>query len=160
MNTKLKKALGLDRPRLTLSIICFGIAMHFAFPRYIFATGSMVPTIPPGSYVVACRSPLLPSSMGKNDFAVFKPVEGVSPKPWMHRIVAVSGEKITPPDRKGRVDISTEARSKRRDESQAPLIVPESFFYQSGDSQSSYHGLVPQEIVIGKVLFHFKLPWL
>jgi hypothetical protein len=34
-----------------------------------------------------------------------------------------------------------------------------SIFYQSGDSQTSSHGLVPQEIVIAKVLFHFKLPW-
>lgn len=159
MNAKLKKALGLDRPRLTLSIIFCGIGIHLAFPRYVVATGSMVPTIPPGSYVVACRTPLLPRSIGKNDVAVFKPVEGVSPAPWIHRIVADSGEKITPPGRKGRVDISTEARSMRRDESQEQLVVPESFYYQSGDSQTSSHGLVPQEIVIAKVLFHFKLPW-
>jgi signal peptidase I len=159
MNAKLKKALGINRPRLALAIICCGITMHFAFPRYVVATESMVPTIPPGSYVVTVRSSLLPGSIGKNDIVVFKPVEGVSPAPWIHRIVALSGEKITPPDRKGRVDISTKARSERSHESQESLVVPVSFFYQSGDSQASYHGLVPQEIVVGKALFHFKLPW-
>lgn len=31
-------------------------------------------------------------------------------------------------------------------------------FCQSGDSPKSYHGLVPKELLIGKVLIHFKLP--
>lgn len=159
MNAKLKKALGLDRPRLNLSIICAAIGIRFAFPPYVIATGSMAPTIPPGSFVVTCRKGLLPGLIGKNDLVVFKAVKGISPAPWLHRIVADSGEQITPPVRKGRVDVSPEARAQPRDESTQSLVVPKGFFYQSGDSSTSYHGLVPQELVIGKVLFHFKLPW-
>ena len=159
MNAKLKKALGLNRPRLTLLIICFGIAIHFTFPRYIIATKSMVPTIPPGSYVVALRLSLLPVSIGKNDVAIFQPVEGVSPYPWVHRIVADSGEQMTPPNRKGRVDISDEGRAEKRNKSTDSLMIPESFFYQSGDSADSYHGLIPKRMVVGKVILHFKLPW-
>jgi len=119
----------------------------------------MVPTIPPGSYVVTCRVPLLPASIGKNDVAVFRPVEGVSPHPWVHRVIAVAGEKLTPPKRKGRVDITDEAEAQHRNEAPDMLQIPESCVYQSGDSTSSYHGLVAEEIVIAKVLFHFKLPW-
>ena len=159
MNTKLKKALGFHRPRLSLASICCGVALHFAFPRYIVATGSMVPTIPPGSYVVACRLPLLPTSIGKNDVVVFKPVEGVSPAPWIHRIVADAGEQVAPPDRIGRVDISIEAKAQHLKEATDPLVVPDSSFYQSGDFATSYHGLVAKELAIAKVLFHFKLPW-
>ena len=159
MNAKLKKALGLDRPRRTLLIICLGIVIHFTFPCYIVATGSMVPAIPPGSYVVALRLSLLPVSIGKNDIAIFQPVEGVSLNPWVHRIVADSGEQITPPNRKGRVDISDEGSAEKRIKSTDSLMIPESFFYQSGDSADSYHGLVPKRMAVGKVIFHFKLPW-
>jgi len=159
MNAKLKKALGLDRPRLTLSIIFCGIGIHLAFPRYVVATGSMIPTIPPGSYVIALRLPLLPVSIEKNDVAVFRPVKGISPAPWIHRIVADSGEQITPPNREGRVDISAEGIGEKRDKSTEPLLVPESFVYQSGDSATSYHGLIPKSMVVGKVFFHLKLPW-
>ena len=108
MNQKLKKALGLDRPRRTLFIISCFVAAHIAFPRYVVATGSMIPEIPPGSYVVACRIPLLPIEIRKNGVVVFKPVKGISPAPWIHRILADSGEHITPPNRGGRVDISAE----------------------------------------------------
>jgi hypothetical protein len=159
MNPKLKKALGLDRPRLTLTIISLGIAMHFAFPRYVVATGSMIPTIPTGSFVQCLRLPLLPVSIEKNDIAVFRPVKGISPYPWIHRIVADSGEQITPPNREGRIDVSAEGIGEKRDESTEPLLVPESFVYQSGDSEASYHGLIPKSMVVGKVFFHFKLPW-
>ena len=159
MNANLKKALGLDRPRLTLSILCGVIGIAFAFPPYVVATESMAPTMPPGSFVVTCRSVLLPASVGKNDLAVFKPVKGFSSAPWIHRIVADSGEEITPPARKGRVDVSLEATAQPREESTRSFVVPKGFFYQSGDSPTSYHGLIPHEDVIGKVLFHFKLPW-
>ena len=119
----------------------------------------MVPAIPPGSYVVALRLSLLPVSIGKNDIAIFQPVEGVSLNPWVHRIVADSGEQITPPNRKGRVDISDEGSAEKRIKSTDSLMIPESFFYQSGDSADSYHGLVPKRMAVGKVIFHFKLPW-
>ena len=156
MNTKLKFFLGLDRPLLTLSSLCIIITLHFAFPRYLVATGSMDPTIPSGSIVVACR---LPTSIDKNDIAVFEPVEGVSSNPWVHRIMANAGEDYSPMNRKGRVDISTNATAQPTDYSPQQLLIPENFFYQSGDSSNSYHGLVPQKLVIAKVLFHFNLPW-
>jgi signal peptidase I len=159
MKANLKKALGLNRPRLTLSILFGAIGIAFAFPPYVVATGSMAPTMPPGSFVITCRSVLLPMPIGKNDLAVFKPVKGISTAPWIHRIVADSGEEITPPVRKGRVDVSPEAIAQPGDESTKSFVVPKGFFYQSGDSSSSYHGLIPQEVVIGRVLFHFKLPW-
>ena len=97
--------------------------------------------------------------IGKDDVAVFAPVAQISYAPWIHRIVANSGEKITPPVRKGRVDVSSGARALHTNETTESLVVPDGFFYQSGDSATSYHGLVPKEIIIGKVLFHFKLPW-
>ncbi len=90
---------------------------------------------------MACRIPLV--RIGKNDVAVFKPLDGVSPAPWIHRIMADSGEQIAPPKRKGRVDISPEAEARHNDDLARAMVVPESFFYQSGDSSTSYHGLVP-----------------
>lgn len=158
MNEKLRRVLGLNRPRLTLSIIGCAVALRFAFPCYVAATRSMMPTIPPGSYVVSMSIRLLPRSVEKNDVVVFKPVEGVSPKPWIHRIVANSGEKFAAPRRSGRVDISADGVAEK-DASATTLVIPDSFVYQSGDSTTSYHGLVHREMVIGVVLFHFKLPW-
>jgi signal peptidase I len=159
MNQKLQKALGLDRPLTTFAVICIGVAMTFAFPCYIVATGSMDPAIPPGSFVVSVRLPLFPVPIEKNDIAIFRPAEGVSAHPWVHRIIADSGDQVTPPDRDGRVDVSAEGIGEVRGKSAQSLLVPESYFYQSGDSARSYHGLIPKSMVIGKVLFHFKLPW-
>jgi signal peptidase I len=159
MNQRLKKALGLDRPLTILAVICIGFAITFIFPSYIVDTGSMDPAIPPGSFVVSVRLPLFPVPIEKNDIAIFRPAEGVSAHPWVHRIIADSGDQVTPPDRDGRVDVSAEGIGEVRGKSAQSLLIPESYFYQSGDSARSYHGLIPKSMVIGKVLFHFKLPW-
>jgi hypothetical protein len=159
MNQKLKKALGFDRPRTTFAVICIGVAISFGFPSYIVTTKSMDPAIPPGSFVISVRLPLFPVPIEKNDIAVFRPVEGISPHPWAHRIIADSGDQFTPPDREGRVDVSAEGIGEGRGKSTQSLLIPESYFYQSGDSARSYHGLISKSMVMGKVLFHFKLPW-
>jgi len=158
MNDSFKKALGLHRPRLTLSIIISSIVIHFAFPRYVIATNSMSPTIPRGSFVVSSVVPLS-GPIRTNDVVVFEPVVGVSSNPWIHRIIASPGSNFFPENREGRVDISAEGYAEHKNIPAAPITIPEYFYYQSGDSESSYHGLVHKELVIGKVLFHFKIPW-
>lgn len=151
--------LGLHRPVLSAMIVVVAAALHFAFPRYTIATDSMVPGMPPGSYVITVRGSLMFSPIQKSDVLVFRPAEGVSSAPWLHRIVALSGDEFTPPDRIGRVDITADGRAQHAEGTSKALVVPASFLYQSGDSARSYHGLVPQKFVVGKALFHFKLPW-
>jgi signal peptidase I len=163
MNAKLKKALGLNRPWITLLILCCAtglvMVLRYVFPPYIVATGSMIPTIPPGSFLLSVRRSLVPAEIEKNDVLVFKPVAGVSQYPWVHRIVGISGEMISTQDRQGRVDISLEGIARHREALVESFMIPNGFLYQSGDSASSYYGLVPEEMVVGKMLFHFKLPW-
>ena len=160
MNEKFKKALGLDKPKITLLILACALVLHFAFPRYIVRTGSMIPTIPPGSYVVTCSIPVFCSQVDKGDIVIFRPIKSISDYAWVHRITAVSGEKITTPDQKGRVDVSLKFQANHKDHKPEIIVIPEFFAYQCGDSVTSYHGLVPKELITGKVLFHFKGPWL
>lgn len=154
MNSKLKRQLGLDRPKRTLAILGLLVALHIAFPRYVVATGSMEPTVPVGSYVVAYRGAYLFTEPRAGEIVVFDPVPGISDRPWVHRVQAASGEKFQALAREGRKD--TDGRHTGSDFE----VVPDGYVYQSGDSQASYHGLVGRELVDGKVLWHFKLPWM
>jgi signal peptidase I len=157
---RIQKAVGLDRPAKTLSIVAGALILGVLFPRYVVATGSMEPTMPLGSYVVACR--LLPGLDGikKGDLLVFRPVAGVSPHPWIHRALALPGDAVSPPSRKGRMDVSSTgvllSEPKVLGEHH-PLAAGE--YYESGDSENSYHGVIDRQNVIAKVLFHFRLPW-
>lgn len=154
----IKRLFSFRHPKLALAIVLFMIFAHFAFPRYIVATGSMIPTMPPGSYVLACRSSIIPTHIKTGDIVVFHPVNGISSEAWIHRIIATEGE-IHTPVKKGRKDVSGKAKPLSVAEGSGELTVPSSYYYQSGDSALSYHGLIADEYVLGKVLFHFKLPW-
>ncbi|OVE81555.1 hypothetical protein BVY04_02910 [bacterium M21] len=156
MNKKLKKMLGFDRPKISAFVLMIVVATHFAFPRYVVATESMVPTIPKGSYVVTIHEDLLRSEPKKGDIVVFAPVKGVSPYPWMHRVIGLENEVFNPFTRKGRVDIDDAYTVTQKTDIET---IPEGYIYQSGDSDRSYYGLVIKELIRGKVLFHFELPW-
>ena len=156
MNPQIKKALGLHRPKTSLVVIVAGLTIHFAFPRYLVATNSMEPTMPSGSYVVAFRWAYLLGEPRVGDIVLFDPVEGISSCPWIHRIVAASGEPLPSSKRDGRKDTDNVFDALIASDGYA---IPSGYVYQSGDSSSSYHGLVKQELIRGKVLFHFKLPW-
>lgn len=153
------------RSRLRSTIVSLAIAIpiafsiSFVFPTYVVATESMTPTIPAGSYVIRIRASLLPESVRKDDIVVFQPVEGISSYPWIHRLIAEAGEHYSPVARKGRMDVSLDGTAVKNDGATDPLLVPDDFFYQSGDSATSFHGLVPKRLVTGKVIVHFKLPW-
>lgn len=159
----IKKLLGLDKPKkslrqLALMLAIFGPA-HIAFPRYVVATGSMEPTIPIGSHVIACRIPVWFSDPAAGDIVVFKPEQGVSEFDWVHRIIGLPEAPVKELAR-------TRSPKSRRDISIAPSIdegviatIPKGYFYQAGDSPTSFHGLVPREKIIARVIFHFRLPW-
>lgn len=153
MNPKLKCQLGLDRPKRTAAIIAVLALLHFCFPRYVVATGSMEPTIPVGSYVVTSRLAFLFGPPKAGDIVVFDPVAGISTRPWVHRIQAVSGDRFVPPERAGRKDTDSDAHHVGGER------VPTGYVYQSGDSAKSYHGLAAQKLITGKVFWHFRLPW-
>ena len=156
MNIKLKKALGLNKPKTLISTLIIVGVILFAFPKYVVTTESMTPTIPKGSYVVSIRQELLQDDIQKGDILVFDPVEGISPCPWIHRVIGLSGEAFTLYSRKGRRDIENEhSISVKKDISN----IPKGYIYQGGDSDTSYYGLVNKKLIRGKVLFHFKLPW-
>lgn len=157
---RIQQAFGLDRPVKTCFIVAGMLLLSFLFPRYVVATGSMEPTIPPGSHVVACR--FLPGWDGieKGDILVFRPAAGVSPHPWIHRVLALPGETFAPPARIGRIDIASDGVALSKPKALGvghPLSDGE--FYQSGDSATSYHGVIDKQNVVAKVVFHFRLPW-
>ncbi len=159
MRPNFKKLLGLDKPRQLLAATAVLVVLHVAFPRYLVATGSMDPTIRRGSYVVASRLHLLFSDVAKNDIVVIAPYAGISPYPWIHRITGMAGDPINPlaasRPKGARFDITTGL-----EETTPPRAsVPSGFFYQAGDALSSYHGLIPEDMIKAKVLFHFQLPW-
>lgn len=136
-------------------IIAAILAAHLIFPRYVVATGSMRPTIPPGSYVLACRIPYWFSGPSKGDIVVFTPAKPICEFPWIHRIVGEPGTRIP----EAAKDRAPSSRSDLWASAEVPSIIPEGYFYQSGDSTKSYHGLVPRSQIMAKVLFHFQLPW-
>jgi len=155
MNPGFTKVLG-RHPKASLTVILIGLAVHFAFPRYLVATNSMEPTMPSGSYVVAFRGAYIFSKPKAGDIAVFDPVEGIASYPWIHRIKAVSEEAFSPINRKRRKDTDDVYNALT---SADTFVIPNEYYYQSGDASNSYHGLVKRELIRGKVLFHFKLPW-
>lgn len=159
MRVKLKRLLGLDKPRQIIAATMILAFLYVAFPRYLVATGSMETTIPRGSYVIASRLHLLFSEAATHDIVVFAPYKGISPHPWIHRIVGRAGDPILPlasPRPKGaRFDVTT-----GHDATTTPLhSIPADFVYQAGDAPTAYHGLVPRDMIKAKVLFHFELPW-
>lgn len=137
------------------SLIVIIAAAHLLFPRYVVATGSMRPTIPPGSYILACRIPYWFSGPSQGDIVVFAPAQPICEFPWIHRVVALPGTPVSTAAN-GRIPAS---RSDLWVSPETPAIIPDGYFYQAGDSSKSFHGLVPRQQVMAKVLFHFQLPW-
>jgi signal peptidase I len=159
MNARWKKALGLHRPRLALSVIAAMLALGYLFPHYAIATGSMEPTIRKGDHVVAFRGWFLLGAPRKGDIVVFEPVDGISQYPWVHRVMATAGQKFRPPHRPGRRDGDGLPDRAGPAVMSEEMIVPEGFVYQSGDAPGSFHGLARTSQIRGRVLFHFALPW-
>lgn len=87
MNPKLKKQLGLHRPKTTTSLIMGAILLKLVFLKYIVATGSMEPTVPVGSLVFSFRWASLFGAAQTAGIVIFNPVEGISQKPWVHRVI-------------------------------------------------------------------------
>lgn len=159
----INRIFGINTPQKTLRqilliLVLFACA-HVAFPRYIVATDSMEPSIPRGSYVLASRIHPLFTEPANGDIVVFAKADGISELPWMHRIVGDPGMRIADfsetRDKQTRRDILSNSNNPP---ATGPTIPPQ-YYYQSGDSPKSYHGLVPRETIIAKVLFHFRLPW-
>jgi signal peptidase I len=159
MNTKLKQLLGLNKPKQLIAWLAFFTCVHVAFPRYIIATESMEPTISAGDYVVASRLHLLFSTPQTGQIVVISPSDGISSRPWVHRLIGGEGTDIGPLSAKlspvARRDVYLASGVSKG----SPDVVPAGYYYQSGDGIDSYHGLIPADMVNAVVIFHFALPW-
>ena len=91
MKPKLKKLMFGTR-KSNIIVLMVGAVLYFVFPKYVVATHSMEPTIPAGSLVIALRSFFVVGEIENEDIIVFKPVEGISEYPWVHRVKATQGE--------------------------------------------------------------------
>ena len=155
MKPKLKKLMFGTR-KSNIIVLMVGAVLYFVFPKYVVATHSMEPTIPAGSLVIALRSFFVVDEIENEDIIVFKPVEGISEYPWVHRVKATQGEVFVPFERGGRKDTDKSFELMVTNEG---IMIPEGYVYQSGDSNKSYHGLANCDLISSKVLFSFKLPW-
>lgn len=158
-----KTFFGLDKPKRTLfhlaAALAIALPVQWAFPRYRVSTQSMAPTIPPGSWVLSVRKAVIPFDVGRQDIVVFAPVEGISPFPWIHRVVALGGDEVNVFKGPARKDVGSDGMPVASVNSNETVVVPDGFLYQKGDAIKSYHGLVPSGLVQAKVLWWMPPFW-
>lgn len=137
---------------LTLAIMAIGLAT--AYPRQLIISGSMMPTIPVGTIIVADRLSYTYSRPTRGDIVVFKPMPDFSDSQWSHRIVAVPGDVVTTKDGILRVNGQPTEFPATTDPDSVALTVPLGFYYEKGDNVDALNGLVPSDAVIAKIVWY------
>ena len=159
MEPKSKRLIRIIKPKQLIAPLAFLIFAHVAFPRYVVSTESMDPTISVGDYVFASRLHLLFSKPQVGEIVIISQSDGISSKPWLHRLIGKEGDQIHLFD-------ENLLPTARRDVVPSPKVtevsegvVPAGYYYQSGDNLNSYHGLIPCDLVKAIVVIHFPIPW-
>jgi signal peptidase I len=139
-------------------ILLFGTALLlaysalYAYPRLVVISGSMTPTIPVGSVIVADRISYLDSSPKRGDIVVFRPVNGFSETQWSHRIIGLPGDTVRVWG--GHVSVNGQAigNDTTSDPDLGYIVVPKGYYYEKGDNLDAINGLVPASAVMGKII--------
>lgn len=125
MNMKLKRLLGLDKPKRLAASLLVVATLHFIFPRYRISTGSMRPTMNPGDIVVAFRGAYWFGEPEVGDIVVFRSVNKGDDTPWTHRVIAVGGDTFAPPKQKGRVDLYKDKNLRGKFKTDSAITIPD-----------------------------------
>ncbi len=129
------------------------IMLAFVFPRQMIVSGSMAPTIAPGTTVWASRASYLFAGPKRGDIVVFKPTAEVSPDtPWAHRVVAVPGDRVLIRDRTMYVNGMPTQFPHVDELDREEFTVPAGYYLQKGDDPDSITGLVKANLVRSKIV--------
>jgi signal peptidase I len=113
----------------------------------------MEPTILTGDTVTFSRLHYIFSKPSRGEIVIFRPHPSYAPNNvWMHRIVAVPGDKVKIQSGEISVNDAKPYFSHVNSQEDIELTVPAGMYYQKGDGLNSLHGLVESDLIIGKVI--------
>ena len=151
---------------IVIAIVVAFIITNFIIVNAIVPTGSMKNTIMPNDRLIAFRLSYLFSEPKRNDIVVFKAPDDESTL-YVKRIIGLPGETVNIIDGKVYINDSKEPLNdsyimEDMLGSFGPYTVPEDSYFMLGDNRndsqdSRYweHTFLPDENILGKVLFKY-----
>jgi signal peptidase I len=157
------------REYLILLVIAFVLAQGVrtvVAQSYVIPTGSMIPTIKRGDYILADKVTYRFREPRRGEIVVFNPPEEISRIPFVKRVIGLSGDaiKVT----RGQVYVNGRKfvvdSAPRAMYEYGPVTVPDGAMFVLGDNRnqsfdSHNWGFVPIDQVIGKGLFVYWPAW-
>lgn len=136
-------------------LIFIFIIYKFIFPVYYVPTDSMEPTIHKNSYIIVSRFHYKFFEINRNDIVLFNPVEKIFEKGiWTHRVIATEGDNISVKNNETHVN-NEKALFPDTIIEDLDIKVDNDHVFQKGDNKNSITGMVPEDEIIGKVIFIF-----
>lgn len=163
------KAFRVLREYLILLVVAFVLAQGVrtvVAQSYVIPTGSMIPTINRGDYILADKITYRFRTPRRGEIVVFNPPEEISKIPFVKRLVGLPGDKIK--ITKGQVYVNGRKfvvdSAPRAMYEYGPITVPEGAMFVLGDNRnqsfdSHNWGFVPIDQAIGKGLFIYWPAW-
>ncbi len=157
------------REYIILVLVAFMLAQGIrsvVAQSYVIPTGSMIPTINEGDYIVAEKITYRFRLPRRGEIIVFYPPKEISNIPFVKRVIGLPGDKVQV---KGGLVYVNGRRFVKDSVPRAlykygPAIVPENALFVLGDNRnksfdSHYWGFVPADQVIGRGLFVYWPAW-
>lgn len=163
---KIKKEIIDIIKTIIIAVLIAFIITNFIIVNAVVPTGSMKSTIEPNDRLIAFRLSYLFSNPERNDIVVFKAPDNENTL-YVKRIIGLPGETINIIDGKVYINDSTEPLEddfimEKMLGSFGPYTVPENSYFMLGDNRndsqdSRYweHTFLPDENILGKVLFKY-----
>jgi len=140
-----------------LSITVLVILMKVFFPFYRIATDSMEPTYKRGDIVVVSRFHYDFFQPKREEIILIKPIEGVFNRGvWVHRIIALPDDQVAIRNKIVKVNGKEPLFPRTFNTDMGLTVAPDNVF-QKGDNPHSLTCLVPQNEIIGKVIYGFSI---
>lgn len=143
------KVLGI----LLLALLALRLVSIFFFPWYEVGSDSMSPTMEYGTHFFTNAYHYEFKEPQRGDIAVFLPYEDFEYTFWVHRVIGVPGDRVIVKDGYVTVNGIEVHQPFINGATEVDVIVPEGFVFQKGDNPETLYGLVPKDLLIGKLLF-------
>lgn len=155
MAKNIKKVLKITGYILGVLII-IRLSYPLLFPVYRIDTDSMEPTISSGDYIIASKFHYKFFIPERGDIVLFKPIAGIfNVGPWAHRIIAIKGDTVTIKD--GLVTVNGgKILYPEINHEDLEIKIDDGQVFQKGDNKDTIAGIVPEDKIIGKVIFIFS----
>jgi signal peptidase I len=133
------------------ALIAFAMTATAFLDPYQVGSHSMTPTYPVGTRVMVSVRHYQYFEVKRGDVVLFQPNDSLA-EPWMHRVVAVPGDRVVIDGGILAVNDEPVLFPEAEGSDSLSIVVPEGLVFQKGDHPMSFLSLEPQSSIIGKIV--------